>query len=71
MAGKGVISMDVLKTGIVELSRLGNDLIASTTIGKFTADEESLIDFLTGHFAMPSDDGIAELRKRAGIRRVG
>ena len=70
MAGKGVVSMDALKTGVVELSPLGNELFAST-IAKYTAEEEALIDFLTVHFAMPSDDGIAELRKRAGIRRVG
>ena len=71
MAGKGVISMDVLKTGIVELCPLGNELFTSTTVGNFVADEESLIEFLTTFFAMPTDDGISGLRKGAGIRRVG
>ena len=63
--------MDVLKTGIVELCPLGNELFTSTTVGNFVADEESLIEFLTTFFAMPTDDGISGLRKGAGIRRVG
>ena len=71
MAGKGIISMDVLQTGIVELSPLGRGVFQSETVGKFSTDEMSLIRFIACDFAAVSEDGIALLRRRTGIRRLG
>ena len=71
MAGKGIVSMDILKTGIVELSSLGSEVLGSDTVNNFTEEEVSLIRFLTADFAAPTDDGVAALRRRTGIRGVG
>ena len=71
MAGKGIVSMDVLKTGIVELSSLGSEVFGSKKVNNFTDEEVSLIRFLTVNFAAPTDDGISGLRRSTGIRRVG
>ena len=71
MAGKGIVSMDVLKTGVVELSSLGSEVFGSKKVNNFNDEEVSLIRFLTVNFAAPTDDGISALRRRTGIRRVG
>ena len=71
MAGKGILSMEVLQTGLAELSALGIDTFESEIIGTFTAAEFSIIEFLTHHFAPTTDDGIPALRRTAGIRRLG
>ena len=71
MAGKGILSMDVMQTGVAELSEFGMDIFKADVIGEFTTDELSLIAFLTGQFAAASDDGIPALRMSAGIRRIG
>lgn len=70
MAGKGVLSMDVLKTGIAELSSLGSELFRSESVKGFEAAETRLIDFLTSDFAAPTEEGIAGLRRSTGLRRL-
>ena len=71
MAGKGVLSMDVLQTGTAELTELGCEVFKSEIIGRFTVNELSLIEFLTHDFAAEADDGTWSLRRNTGIRRFG
>ena len=70
MAGKGLVSIDMLQSEIVELTPLGNETFISNSTSEYTTDEVSLMEFLTGSFAAPTDDGISALRRSAGIRRI-
>lgn len=70
MAGKGVVSMDLLQTGIAVLSSLGKEIFRSGDIGSFTEDEKSLIGFLTGDFVAEGDHGTMMLKRSTGLRRL-
>ena len=70
MAGKGVVSMDVLQTGVAELSSLGEAIFGSGDIGSFTEDEKSLIGFLTGDFIDEGNEGTMMLKRSTGLRRL-
>ena len=71
MAGKGVLSMNVLQTGVAELTGLGIEVFNSEGVGPFTMDELALIQFLTRDFAANVDDGTSTLRRSTGLRRFG
>lgn len=69
MAGKAVLSMEALQTGVAELTAVGTEVFKSEAIGSFTLDELALIRFLTRDFAPGVDGGSDALRRSAGIRR--
>lgn len=69
MTGKGILSMELLQTGLVELSTLGTELFETQLFRQCSDDEVSLIKFLAGDFSMATDDSIQALRKSSGIRR--
>ena len=70
LSGKGLISPDGLRRGLVELTASGRDLLAQTTRTQITQHEAALVAFLTHDFAASSDLGPEGLRRRTGLRRV-
>ncbi len=67
LSGKGLVSLDRLKYGRVELTSDGKKLFP---INKMcTEAEEKLCNFLAGSFAKIEEVGNYDLRRRTGLRR--
>lgn len=70
VVGKGLVDMDTVERGELQLSREGRTLTEKQIIPLLGADERPLLDFLTTHFAAIGADDVGELRRGTGLRRL-
>jgi hypothetical protein len=68
LSGKGLISIDRLKKGYLEMTDKGKELFVLNDI--CTESEAKLCVFLTVDFAKNEEAGNFELRRRTGLRRT-
>lgn len=67
LAGKGLISMEKLRIGRVELTTNGLTLFSLSTMS--TSTEADLSNFLATNFLIHEEIGNQDLRRRTGLRR--
>lgn len=67
LAGKGLVSIETLQRGKVELTELGHSLFANSTM--CTEGEVAITEFISTDFAAGEEVGNQDLRRRTGLRR--
>jgi len=70
LVGKGFVSANKLKDGIVELTDFGANFFNEKLSDSLQPRERALIKFLTNDFAVIGKNDLTELRERTGLRRA-
>jgi len=70
MAGKGLLSAEMLKRGSAELTERGRTIFSEVIATLVKVSEHQLVRFLTVDFMTGRDDGLEQLRTSTGLRRA-